>query len=322
MYSKEEIENLYQNILEGKIKRFPNGFWSCSKKKYHVKIVVKYLFEKKLKWNFNDIRNNISARLLRKYHLNGMLYNLFGDSCIKLLDTVYPKKFHAWELKKTPPNYWTDEHISLAVKYIVEKKLKWSEDDIKTSLTKTTFLENGLKIPNKNSYELLNIAYPNKYTMLDLKNVSHVKWNKQMAINSTKHLLENTLNWSETEIKKNLTAKVFIRNDLGGLITSYYKNNIFNALNDVYPNKFKPWELKRVVWTDSLMIDAIKWLVEDIAIKEYNCTFEEIPYKLKKNLFKENKLDYLLKFKFNNSMFNALNYAYPKLYKKEQFIYD
>jgi len=49
-----------------------------------------------------------------------------------------------WQFKHTTNCYWTAETGIEATKWLIEKKLKWSESDIKEKLSRDVFLENGL----------------------------------------------------------------------------------------------------------------------------------------------------------------------------------
>lgn len=60
-----------------------------------------------------------------------------------------------------------------------------------------------------------------------------------------KYLIEDKLNWSEEDIKNNLERKTFRENKLGGMLTHIFNDSPYLAINTAYPNKYKPWELKR-----------------------------------------------------------------------------
>ena len=69
---------------------------------------------------------------------------------------------------------WTDEKVTEAVKWLIEEKLKWSEEDVINKMSASVFREYNLdgmlqKHCNHSPLKALQIAYPGKYT--SLKNV-------------------------------------------------------------------------------------------------------------------------------------------------------
>lgn len=94
---------IYEELLNGRIARFPKDFFSYQGKNCKENIcapIVKYLIEEKLKWNEEDIKNNLTRKVFREYKLGGMLTHLFNDSPYLAIDTAYPKKYNPWELKR------------------------------------------------------------------------------------------------------------------------------------------------------------------------------------------------------------------------------
>lgn len=49
------IEQIYQEVLDGKRRRFPPYTWSDDQDNILAKRVIKYLIEKVLKWNKNKL---------------------------------------------------------------------------------------------------------------------------------------------------------------------------------------------------------------------------------------------------------------------------
>ena len=53
-----QIEEIYQEILDGKRSRFPPNTWKEDSNRELSKRVTKYLIETILKWNEEDIKQN------------------------------------------------------------------------------------------------------------------------------------------------------------------------------------------------------------------------------------------------------------------------
>lgn len=133
---------------------------------------------------------------------------------------------------------------------------------------------------------------------------------RQNAIECTKFLIENILNWNDDDIRHNLNKFTFGKNKLWGMIGSVYNNSAYDAINDAYPDKFKPWELPispKNTWNidNKNAEQSLNWIVH----KE-NLTFEKIlstEYDEIKNIFRRNGLGGMLKHTFNNSIFKAMS---------------
>lgn len=92
------------------------------------------------------------------------------------------------------------------------------------------------------------------------------------AINILKYLIENILEWGYEDIIKNFSAKVFIEYRLNGMLSCVFNSSPFEAINAVYPNKFKVWQftVPRGYWeNDENVINAVKFVYEEqIGISE------------------------------------------------------
>lgn len=81
-----------------------------------------------------------------------------------------------------------------------------------------------------------------------------------------KYVLEQELGWSIEEIPKNITKQTFIDMKLIGMLNTLYSNQIYKALDDVYPGKWKRWELKYTtrgcITTDKDADEVIKWVID------------------------------------------------------------
>ena len=79
---------VYQLILVGKLKRFPNGFWCEPDGEENAGEILQYLFESLLQWSFQDIKQKIYFKIFNDYKLQGMAfgfisaqYDLEGSQC-------------------------------------------------------------------------------------------------------------------------------------------------------------------------------------------------------------------------------------------------
>lgn len=85
-----QIEEIYQEILDGKRSRFPPNTWKEDSNRELSKRVTKYLIETILKWNEEDIKQKWNTPLIIKYRLLGALKHGYDNSPYKMIEDLYP----------------------------------------------------------------------------------------------------------------------------------------------------------------------------------------------------------------------------------------
>ena len=207
-------------------------------------------------------------------------------------------------------------------KYLIEEELKLSDKELKGRLSKNLFRENHLygmlyNCFNDSPYQAINTAYPNKFKEWEFKKTTK-NWTKEMGIEATRWLIEEKLKLSEEELKEKLSVKLFKSNELGGMFYNCFNDSPYQAINLVYPNKFKEWEFNSVpknFWTKEKGAEATRWLIEE----KLKLSDEELKEKLSYELFKHNGLGSMLRNCFNASPYQAINTAYPNKFKEWEF---
>ena len=134
-----------ENAYPGKFKPWElpcvsNSFWNLKT----AKEATIWLIEEKLKWNDDDIKEKLSANTFIKNSLTSII-SLFNGSPYLAIENAYPGKFKPWEVARVPKNFWNLKTASEATIWLIEEKLKWSDEDVKEKLTLNTFKENSLK---------------------------------------------------------------------------------------------------------------------------------------------------------------------------------
>ena len=169
----EAINNAYPNkFKEWEFKVVPQGYWD--NKENGIK-ATKWLIEEKLKLNDEEIKEQLSANLFKDNGLSGMLQYCFDDSPYKAINTTYPNKYKEWEFKVVPRGYWEDKENRIKVtKWLIEEKLKLSDEELKEQLSFSLFEDDGLGTMikyyfNGSPYEAINEAYHGKFKKSDFK---------------------------------------------------------------------------------------------------------------------------------------------------------
>ena len=144
-------------------------------------------------------------------------------------------------------------------------------------------------------------------------------WNSNDAYSNArdcvKYLIEDILKWNEEDLLKNMYRRVFVKFKLKGMLTVLFDDVTFNAIENAYPGKFKPWQFNYVpngYWEDELNCKkALLWLIDE----KLCLSSEDIKSNWGMPLIKENGLESLVKNKFKRSPYLALNFVKPGEFK-------
>lgn len=159
------------NIKQWELVKTTDNFW---KNKENQKELIYWLAEKEnLDLNKLEDVQKINSRLLNNYGLSKAIQSAGGT--YELLSTAIGDRFKRWEVINIP--IWTEELAIEATKWLIEKKLHWSDEQVYFNLTAKTFKENSLGgmlliMFNHSPLAALNLAYPGKY-----KELYHSKYN-------------------------------------------------------------------------------------------------------------------------------------------------
>ena len=178
-----------------------------------------------------------------------MLQQCFNGSPYQAINETYPNKYKEWEFKQVPHNFWTKEKIIEATKWLVEEKLKLSDEGLKEKLSRKIFTDNGLggmlyNCFNDSPYQAINLVYPNKFKEWEFNSVPKNFWTKEKGAEATRWLIEEKLKLSDVDLKEKLSSKLFEDNGLGSMLNTCFNSSPYQAINETYPNKFKPEDFK------------------------------------------------------------------------------
>lgn len=293
--------------------KVPHGYW---KKDQHKKEAIHWLFDVKLKWTDDMIKENTTIKVIKEHGLGGLVYTQFKGNAYSFVEIYTNGRIKPWEMKKTPKGIFKEESTQVeAVKWLFEQKLKWTDEDVKQKLSASTFRENGLSslfAQYTNYYDLLNLAYPNRFNPWEMAmGVPRKYWKKHEHGRKAIEWLCKRLGKTIEEFLNQGTYKDLMENSLSGLYQEYRE---FHLLTEaLFPEfnekKDKPWIHKRVPndYWDCVdhQIEAVKWLIE-VKLK---LTEEEIKQHVCQNTFNEHGFSALIA-RFD-SYFELIDLAYP-----------
>jgi hypothetical protein len=240
---------------------------------------------------------------------------LYKLSAIELYKMVLRK-----DIVRFPNGFWkrpeSDQNAIEITKYFITYILEWDDVDIKEKWCSNILKKNSLGgmlsvVFFKSPYNIINLAYPNRFKPWEFKRVPMNYWTLETGIEAIRWLFEEKLEWSDDDIKRNLSCNVFIENGIGGMFYVVFKSIAFDAINSAYPGRFMPWQFKHTTngyWTLESGIEATKWLVE----KKLKWSDSDIKQKLSRNVFIENGLNGMLQICYGKSYKKAIRSAYPE----------
>lgn len=127
----------------------------------------------------------------------------------------------------------------------------------------------------------------------------------------TRYILEEKLHWDRKMICLHLCRKVFETYRLSGMVKTYFKDSIFDVIDNAYPGEFEPWELVRVrrhLFTGKkgklMARRAVRWLI--IEMLEYTTSDFS---KVTKKTFERYHLDSVLVTVYQGSIWKAIQDA-------------
>lgn len=238
-----------RNYMPWDFKRVPSSYWN----KDTGVLAVKWLVETKLQLNEDELKEQLSQKLFKDNGLNGMLNRCFDFSPYKAISTAYPEKdYKPWEFNICPMGYWDDINNGIAaIKWLIEKKLKLSDYELRNSLSLKLFDDNNLSgmlnvCFDSSPYKAICAAYPERdYKPWEFNAVPQGYWsNINNGIKATRWLVEEKLQLNEDKLKIELSQQLFKDNGLIGMLHSCFDGSPYKAINATYPGKFKKEDFK------------------------------------------------------------------------------
>ncbi|PEC56512.1 hypothetical protein COE20_13815 [Bacillus cereus] len=314
------IEDIYQEILEGKRSRFPANTWKEDKNRVLSKRVTKYLIETILMWNKEDIKLKWNTPLIVKYKLRGVLKHCYNNSPYKMIEDLYPNQFKEWELAMAPLNFWTKEKAIEILKWTIEEKEQLTKEELLKVYGEKWLKHNKLSVPlvmywNGSPFAMLNTLYPNRFKEWEFLMTPNKFWTKEKALKVLKWTIEEKEKLTHSQLTQVYSIKWLTKHKLTSPCQIFWGNSPYFMLNELYPRMFKEWEFKFTptgFWNKKRALEALKWTIEE---KE-KLTEEQLLRIFNQRWLVKHKLCTPLKRYWNGSPYEMLNALYPNRYSK------
>ncbi|MGQ7871497.1 DUF4046 domain-containing protein [Bacillus sp. 1A] len=314
------IEQIYQEILDGKRRRFPPNTWSDDQDNNLAKRVIKYLIENVLKWDEKKIISDWKEKLIIKYKLGGLLSVKYNGSPYAMINDVYPDYFKEWVFKMTPKNYWTKETALEALKWTIEEKEKLTDNELLEVYSCHWLSNHKLNSPCRIfwkgiPYIMINELYPNRFKEWEFKKTRSNSWTRKKALKALKWVIEEKEQMDNQQIRIKISVLWLAQKGLRTPLERYWNDSPFNFINELYPGRFKEWEFQMTpknYWTKERALEALKWTIEE---KE-KLTKEQLIQVYNRQWIINQGLRTPLERYWNNSPYAMLNDTYPRKFKE------
>jgi hypothetical protein len=145
------------------------GMWQGADRFRLAAQATRWMIEERERVPVEEIPLRISATTFGKYNLRGMLSVCFKGSFFRAIENAYPGRFHPWEFRNVPKNFWQGEeglaNARRATRWLCEEILKVPREKVFQDVTYHLFREHGLGgmltgCFSGSSIQALHNAYP------------------------------------------------------------------------------------------------------------------------------------------------------------------
>jgi hypothetical protein len=239
--NREQVIDIYQDVLEKKRKRFPNYFFVGNEGKKYMRYMTCYLLEQRLSIPIHEIPLQVTAGTLWSNRLKppAMLYEW---NYYEVIDNAYPGRFKAWQFQQVPDKYWDGEEGKKraieAVKYVIEEKLKIPLKEIPIQVNIHFFSQHSLRgvfsLFGQSPFQVVEAVYPGVFKPWQFAHVPMNCWkNEEYVREAMVDFLFRQLHFSSYE-------EVFLKLK-GSHFTDFQLTGLFQMAFDSRMNNVKEW---------------------------------------------------------------------------------
>ncbi|QST02850.1 DUF4046 domain-containing protein (plasmid) [Pontibacillus sp. ALD_SL1] len=249
------------------------------------------------------------------------MFTATKESITSLYDEVLKGKRNRF-----PRGFWKEEGGTktaiILVRYLFEDHYGWDREAIKANAS-TSFLRDHklsglLRYVYGDDFErLMKDAYPDLHPW-ELKRVPKSFWkNEANCIEATRWLIEEHLLWNEEDVKNRFNKNIFYDNGFTGLLKWGWNGDTMRAIQTVYADRFRPWELKSIPLTQWRECDGAASIRE--FVEEMGWDHEQLKRNWRVRTLKHHHMYRVVVTVFDRSMWKAIQAAFPGVFHQSDF---
>lgn len=228
--------DVYNMVLKGELKKFPNNYLD----KNTVKELVRYVVLSQCKYTREDVIEKLNHKFFQERLLGGA--RIPFDKCEnEMIIYCFPEwNIKHWELRKTSPKFWMQpKNQKDFVLWVAEKEgIDLATKEGLRSFTVAHVQKYGGHKAIKYAggmFELLNTVNCNKYQEWEITKVA--SWSDEKIVQATKWLIEKKLKYTPEQVC-NIKVADFQKYNLDGMLQKGCNHSILYALDLTYPGKY------------------------------------------------------------------------------------
>lgn len=245
--------------------------------KYGLDWLIRQLFSDGIIKTIDEIPKYVTIKLIvEKYKLYGLIEQ-FNKNLYKIFNYLYPGKWEEWDFPFIAKGYFKDiNNVKYAINKVFIEKLNYNKDDF-LNITVSDLEKNNL-------LTILNYHRPLTKCIIECFpefNIFEWEFNrttgywktKNNRIKAFKQLVEEKLLLDINNIPQ-IVTNCFLKNNypkFSWILDEYYQSNIYNWVNEVYPNKFIINDFSSLVTSDGFLVGSKEeMLLHEFMISNYN----------------------------------------------------
>jgi len=174
------LKEIFTFLQPWELKRKPRGYFQGRKGKKHGRAATRWLVEEILEYSEKMLPEMICKNDFIENNLGGMLTLLYSNSPSNAIMSAYPGKYKEFEFSQKSTKWMGRKgkaNAREAIRWLIERKLRWSLDSVPKRITRMHFKANGLGGLIQTKYLEFNnstrkavmFAYPGRYQKEDFK---------------------------------------------------------------------------------------------------------------------------------------------------------
>lgn len=233
--------DIWKLVKSNKISRFPKNFWN----KDSFKNIFRYVCLQIYNYSREDICNIRLKKFLKEEGLITGI-DIFNKSSFEIISYCFPEfELKEWEMLLVPKNFWNEDTIKQAIKWLCNKEKIVTREDIINHFSSNLLKQNCLAtLANRFSLQyLIDLCFPEfNIKIWELGKVK--EWTDDLAHEAIRWFLKRENLNTREEICKRFSGYLLEKNGLTGMLCCKFDYSSIKVLEFEFPGQFKKEDLE------------------------------------------------------------------------------